>query len=236
MKSLRMTLLWGMVFILNAGFLGTNCNPPHVPTPPLVTTDPGGCTALPDTSAHSTADNSCVTGEVDTSEPNGTLFTALPLDKAACRGVTVPGRLAAPDDSDMFSLPSCPLPFLNPNDLTSHTTQEPRVIFTGDDDSEICLFASCDYGPTGLAGCSGDAPAPDGGTSAPSVFAAHLAEGMLGCCRRGSGTVVTRIGCGSLSPSASGYIVVRSVGPPPDAGTTCHQPYSVTFSIQAPPE
>ena len=231
MKTLRTVLVWALLFTVTAGF---DCNGPHVPTPPLPTTDPGGCAVLPASATHSGADTSCASGEVD-SEPNGSLFTAVSLGPGACgNGVLQPGRLAATDDADVFSFPSCPLPFLNPGDLTSHATQEPRVSFVGDDDSEICLFVSCDYGPTGLAGCPGEVTAA--GTGDPAILRAHLAEGMLGCCRRGSGTLVTSVGCDSLSPSASGFVVVRSIASAPDAGTTiCHQDYSVTFSIQPPP-
>jgi hypothetical protein len=159
-KALRVVLMWGGVVHPQRGFPGIDCQT-HTPVPPLVTTDPGGCTVLLDNPAHSSADSPCTgSGEVD-DEPNGSLFKAVPLGKAACGGATVPGRLAAPDDADMFSLPSCPLPFLKPDDLTTHATQEPRVTFTGDDNSAICLFASCDYGPTGLAGCSSNVALTD---------------------------------------------------------------------------
>jgi hypothetical protein len=221
-----MAVVWTLVFGVNAGFPG--CKTDHIPVSPLPTTDPGGCAILPDSPTHSGTDTSCATASDEPDrEPNGSLFTAYPLTSAACGGVSVPGRLASNDDADMFSFPSCALPFLNPNDLADRSTQEPQVKFSGDGDSEICLFASCAYGPTGLAGCSGDT------LTDPLVITAHLAEGMLGCCRRGSGTVMTRIGCDSLSPSASGFIVVRSIAAP-DGTTMCHQDYSVTFSIQPP--
>lgn len=227
MKTLRMVLASALLLIVTTG--GT-CD--HVPVPPLPTTNPGGCAVLTESPKHSDIDNSCESGEPD-SEPNGSLFTAVPLGTEACGSVADwHGRLAATDDVDVFSFPNCTLPFLNPDDLLSHATQEPQVaLLEGDNETEICLFASCQYGPTGLAGCS--AQLPDGVTSDPSVFPAHLAEGMLGCCRRGPGSVTTNIGCDSLSPAANGYMVVRSIATVPDGGTTiCHKSYHAQFTIR----
>jgi len=205
-------------------------NPPHPPAKPWPTTDPGGCTVLPDQPNHAKSETTCESSEPD-DEPNGGLFTAIPLHGCS---VQIQGRLAAGDDVDIYSIAHCSLPFLHPADLASRATQEPRVMVHADDGSEICLFASCELGPTGLIGCPGEVTdASPGGD--PTIVRTHLAEGMLGCCRRGSGLLATNVACDDFSPAITGFIVIRSVAPPEGETVTCHQNYQATFSIEPPP-
>jgi hypothetical protein len=207
-------------------------DPPHVPAPPWVTTDQGGCTVLPDPEQpnHAKSEKDCESSEPD-DEPNGGLFTAIQLKGCS---VQIQGRLAAGDDVDVYAISHCRLPFLKPGDLASRATEEPRVMVHADDGSEVCLFASCELGPTGLVGCPGEVTdASPGGD--PTIVRTHLAEGMLGCCRRGSGLLATNVACDDFSPAMTGFIVIRSVAPPKGETVTCHQNYQATFSIEPPP-
>jgi hypothetical protein len=208
----------GFILLFAVLSLGSICND-HVGGKPNPTPDPGGLLVLPKEASHSPP--TCSGDEPNEPEPNGTLFTAVQLGRQACTAgiiTKIPGRLASSDDIDIYALPmnsGCPLPFLSEYDPFDRRTELPRVDFTGDDQSVICLFASCDYGPTTLDGC-------------PAGITQHLEEGMLGCCRTGSGTLVTNVSCDSYAPSVSGFILVSSVG------TNCHADYEIDFSIAKP--
>jgi hypothetical protein len=153
---------------------------------------------------------------------NGSLFSAVQLGRGVCTAAVtkIPGRLASPDDADLFALPvnsGCSLPFLSPYDPLDWRTQLPKLtVNVGDVETEACFFGSCDYGKTVRQDCR------NGG------YAAHLEEGMLGCCIKGPGTFLTGISCDSYSPSISGFVLVKSVGNDP------HADYEIDFSISEP--
>jgi hypothetical protein len=227
MRSAAWTLV--VAFCATVILGGSTCQS-HIPVDPLPTTDPGGCAILPTVATHS-GDERCGSAEPDL-EPNGGLLNAVQLSSQACVGAAIAGRLASPDDADVFAIPNCNLPFLS-SDLSDRRTQLPQGMVNIDDGSEVCLFASCSLGPTTLVGCPNentlDASTADG-SSDGSVFPAHLQEGMLGCCRRASGLLVTNVSCDDFSPQISGFIVARSVD-----STSCHSNYSITFSVSPPP-
>jgi hypothetical protein len=189
------------------------------PTPkPPYTQDKGDVVVLPQTAIHSRSD--CPGIEADV-EPNGSLFSAVQLPRDVCtRGVAIPGRLASPDDADLFALPmnsGCSLPFRSLLDPLDRSTKLPKVVVkTEDVEMEVCLFGSCDYGLTVVKNCT-------------NAQKAYLEEGMLGCCLKGgAGTFFTGISCDSYSPSFSGFLLVKSLG------NDCHTDYKVDFSISEP--
>lgn len=220
MASAR-ALLLGLGAVIVFG--GSTCK--HLPDPWVPTANPGDCVPLPDHPGRGNQlDNCSEANTAEEAEDNGSLFYAAQVDERACGGgVVIPGRLAAPDDVDLFSVARCKLPFLSPLDPTSRATKVPSVtVRNADNGTEVCLFAYCELGVTSLGtnGC------PVAGT-----VPAHLEEGMLGCCRRDSGQLVTSIVCDSYSVEATSLIAVRSVS------SICHstEPYELTFSIAPPP-
>ena len=230
MRAAWLTASWTALLLVCGGAI---CETEHLPSPWASTPVPGACVMLPDGAAHSARDPSCPVGtEVDDEQDgggNGTLFTAVQLDQHPCTGEAVlPGRLAAANDVDLYAFRNCKLPFLVPNDPTARATQVPTLaVDKADDGTEVCLFAYCSLGPTTREAC-------------PSVgsWEGRLAEGMLGCCRRNAGPLVTKTSCDSFGPEVSGFISVRSVVSDTasnDAGILCHEPYTLRFSIASPP-
>lgn len=196
---------------------------PHISSPWEPTKDPGACVPLPDDPHSWGADPEC--HGVDSAaeaEPNGALFYEAQMGGAACSARTVmPGLLSTPNDVDLFGFAKCDLPFLSSDPLSRSTKLPTLSVDVADDGTETCMFAYCALGPTTLRGC------PIAGT-----IPAHLEEGMLGCCRRDKGQLVTDVVCDSFQPQISGVIAVRSVESPT---VHCHDPYSMTFSIATPP-
>ena len=212
---------------------------PHRGSTPRPTLDPGQCWPEPLTPEHSTTDGCSASSELDQSvEPNGQLASAVDDDRTG-PGKTFEGSLGSGDDVDIFVVRDFPLPFTSLNPI-SRTEKRTKLVFTADSNSRICAFFSCATGVTSrpdVHGCDdGDAAMPDSGVSvgdagvdggpAAAVFPSHLQEGMLGCCRVGSGSMIVGVTCDNTEPDLGGFVTVESVG-----DGECNQKYTVAMSI-----
>jgi hypothetical protein len=228
----------------------TACRPPHRGSTPRPTLDPGQCWSEPLTPEHSTLDGCDPQGEIDrAAEPNGRLAYAVDQADTGPGQKPFEGSLGGSDDVDIFVVHDFDLPFTSINPL-SRTTQRTKLVFDADPGSQMCAFFSCTTGVTSrpdVHGCddgdvvavvdaavdagddagvdAGDDGSVDGGSSS-SVFPSHLQEGMLGCCRKGSGSLVVGITCDNTAPALNGFVTVESIG-----DGECNQKYAVSMSL-----
>jgi hypothetical protein len=169
-------------------------------------------------------------------EPNGELRRAVDLAGSGPGGLPFVGSLGSSDDVDVFVVHDFDLPFTSIDPRTRATTRT-EVVFDADSGSQVCVFLSCATGVTSrpdVHGCD-DADGPkdgstdagtDGDVTAAPVTAAHLQEGMLGCCHHGSGSMIVGITCDNTEPVLGGFVTIESIG-----DGACNQNYSVSMSL-----
>jgi hypothetical protein len=134
-------------------------------------------------------------------EPNGDLVAANTLEEGSCELRFVRGSVSG--DIDVFRTRGKP--------CLKHSM--PHATLKADqDDVRLCVFAACHAGKTGLSGCSGSVS-----LAGQSPVVQHMPEGIVGCCRAGSGDVTVEVHCDSeyatvgKGPEWQTYFVVDRV-------------------------
>ncbi len=134
----------------------------------------------------------CVEG--DEREPNDRPSQSTRVDGASCDDRVLTG--SAGEEPDFFRVTG-----------TKCGPLAARLEARVDAGFELCIFASCKYGKTGIADCEGY----DGGGGT------HVPGGMVGCCDLGRGQVRVDARCDSEfqsvrteAPSLDAFIAVRA--------------------------